>query len=140
MEAPLRRKILDTKAAARIFARLDGNQTIATPDPGATRLLNAGRMGSARSDVAGLAAQPGRLARQAGHHSLGLRRNGKENLRRGESSPAGRQRGQREIGQALSVESRMQSAERRVRQTRDQPRLDAGQRSNFRPQPKTEGG
>src|SRR6266567_3007457 len=35
-------------------------------------LFDAGRMGAARSDLAGLAASPHRLARQARHHPLGV--------------------------------------------------------------------
>ena len=77
------------------------NETIRT-DARRTRLFDARRVGAARGHLARLAAQPDRLARQARHHPLGLRRDRAQD-RAGRDRPhAGRLRGRGEAGPPLS--------------------------------------
>ena len=98
------------------------------------RLLHAGRMGAARGDLAGLAAQPDRLARQARHHPLGLRRDGAQDRPRRERAHPRRLRGRGKArpGSAWLAPARALST-RRVRPAPHQPGLDARQRADLRP-------
>src|SRR4051812_37497799 len=101
-------------------------------DTVATGLLDACRMGGARSDLAGMASQCHGLARKIRSDPVGLWRDGAEDLRGRKSPHPGQARGGRKSRAQDFETRRLRPEENHVRDASDQSRLDARHRADFR--------